>query len=223
MHRSGQALLLWSVLMGATSSTTAQKEAPEPSTLIEAAAIGDEFAVRQFLDEGADINAQGKDGGTALMRAALGGHIETVRMLLAAGADPSIRTEDGWSAMRLAISVNHQDIVTLLRKPQLDMTDAMEATEESSSMEGAPANLNELEAPVLLEQFAPQYPETAHSRKAKEMSSSRSSLRRPARLLQNEYGAASIWNLTVSQWKRRVFGSSDLRNSMAGLSTCSPR
>lgn len=48
-------------------------------------------AVKLLIDAGADVNAAGATGTTALMRAALFGKVEAVRALLAAGADPLLK------------------------------------------------------------------------------------------------------------------------------------
>jgi ankyrin repeat protein len=82
------------------------KEAPTPSAtmnpqqtndpiliarMIQAAEAGDNTTVRQFLAQGADINAQDDRGRTPLMAATHGNHVETVRVLIEAGADINIR------------------------------------------------------------------------------------------------------------------------------------
>src|SRR6516164_5773347 len=57
-----------------------------------------------LLGRGADVNAKGVFGGTALHWAAINGHKDTVAFLLARGADPTIRdakfdsTPEGWAA-----------------------------------------------------------------------------------------------------------------------------
>src|SRR5262245_22757513 len=61
--------------------------------LITAAGRGDTAAVLRLLAEGADINAQGARGRTAVLAATHSNHVETVRALIQAGADVNIRDE----------------------------------------------------------------------------------------------------------------------------------
>ena len=55
-------------------------------SIIQAARDGDLPAVQTLLAEGADINAEDSNGGTALMRASYKGHTEIVKLLLEKGA-----------------------------------------------------------------------------------------------------------------------------------------
>src|SRR6266540_6887564 len=59
------------------------------NALMRAAESGDLKEVQTLLDRGADVNAQGAAGHTALTLAAVAGHMEIVRALLKAGADPN--------------------------------------------------------------------------------------------------------------------------------------
>ena len=70
------------VLFGAAAS------AAEQPSLLEAAEGGDHAAALVALEAGADVNARGPDGTTALIWAAYNGDAELVERLLAAGADP---------------------------------------------------------------------------------------------------------------------------------------
>jgi uncharacterized protein len=69
-----------------------------------------------LLGRGADVNAKGVFGGTALHWAAINGHKDTVAFLVAHGADLTIRdskfdsTPDGWAA-----EGEHEEIRELLR------------------------------------------------------------------------------------------------------------
>ena len=58
--------------------------------LLIAAQRGDVAAVRQALADGADVNARGWAGATALMKAARLGHIEMAQLLLDHGADAQV-------------------------------------------------------------------------------------------------------------------------------------
>ena len=53
---------------------------------------------RLLLEKGAAVDAQRKDGATALMLACLGGHVEAARLLLEKGADRTLGDKDGDTA-----------------------------------------------------------------------------------------------------------------------------
>jgi ankyrin repeat protein len=69
----------------------------------DAAKRGDTPAIVGRLDDGADIDARGEHGMTALMCAVAGGHFETMEVLLRRGADPNAEMPyNGWTAMTWA-------------------------------------------------------------------------------------------------------------------------
>ena len=82
--------------------------------LMKAALTGDRAALKQLLDEGADLNAGDQDGRTALMDATFAGHTKIVEDLLERGADPDAKDLDGWTALMEAASKGHTEIVKLL-------------------------------------------------------------------------------------------------------------
>ena len=55
-----------------------------------------------LLGMGAEVDAEGPNGTTALMMAARGGHTEAVDLLLARGADANHRNQSGASALSWA-------------------------------------------------------------------------------------------------------------------------
>jgi uncharacterized protein len=61
------------------------------STLVSAAARGDVESVRRLLADGAQVDARGRDGRTAVTAAALGDHVDVARVLIDAGADVDLQ------------------------------------------------------------------------------------------------------------------------------------
>ena len=96
-----------------------------------AARRGVSDTVQALLDAGVDVNAQDRDGWSALMMAAnwdpvettfgtepyqvRSNHGETVKMLLAAGAAVNERNNEGQNALMLALEKGRQDVVELLK------------------------------------------------------------------------------------------------------------
>ncbi len=70
--------------------------------------------VQLLLDYGAEVNARGPHGRTALHYAAVGGRTQVIKVLLAHGADPTLRDEQGATALNLARAVNKSESVALL-------------------------------------------------------------------------------------------------------------
>jgi ankyrin repeat protein len=87
--------------------------AAEP-TVREAAARGDRAAALHLLSTGADPDAPGPDGTTALMWAAANDDPELVRALLAAGADAARWNRFGTSAMTEAAIIGSAPVIRLL-------------------------------------------------------------------------------------------------------------
>jgi len=71
--------------------------------------------VRLLLERGADINAKGNDGRTALYLAASGGHGPTVRLLLDRGADHKAKNKNGLTALDSAVLGGYAGTIQLLR------------------------------------------------------------------------------------------------------------
>ena len=73
--------------------------------LFAAAESGNRDQVQRLLAAGVDVNAKGRDGLTALMKACLKGHLEVARVLVNAGADVNARDNYGWSRVAVGFIV----------------------------------------------------------------------------------------------------------------------
>ena len=71
-------------------------------------------AVEVLLAAGADVNAVGNDGTSALMEASHHGFLKVVRVLVFAGADINARDRNGSTALTLACGDGHLDVVQAL-------------------------------------------------------------------------------------------------------------
>ena len=69
--------------------------------------------VKILLERGADPDATGNRGETALINAAYQGHINVVRTLLEKGADATRKNEKGVTALAFARMRRHDKIVSL--------------------------------------------------------------------------------------------------------------
>ena len=68
---------------------------------------------RLFLDKGADVNAQQKEGGTALWNASRKGYAEIVKLLLDKGADVKAKVETGATPLWWPVEQGKVEIVKL--------------------------------------------------------------------------------------------------------------
>jgi ankyrin repeat protein len=82
--------------------------------LLKAAAKGELDKVARHLAHGADANARGKDGGTALHRAAWAGSKNVAELLLEHGAVLGAVDGEGATPLHLAASRGHDDVARLL-------------------------------------------------------------------------------------------------------------
>jgi len=74
--------------------------------LVEAARKGILPAVIAFLARGANVNAVGPGGGSALMWAVARGHADVFDIVMAAGADPDLADNAGLTPRQLAVKKN---------------------------------------------------------------------------------------------------------------------
>jgi ankyrin repeat protein len=91
----------------------AKKDKDGHVPLTAAAVAGDASAVRRLLEAGADANARGQSGYTALAHAARQGHLEVVELLIEHGARVDARYS-GTTALIRAAEGGHLDCVRAL-------------------------------------------------------------------------------------------------------------
>lgn len=72
--------------------------------------------IRFLLEKGADVNAKGQYGVTALMKAAEGGRSENVKLLLEAGADVNAKDDAAETALVYAKERGYLEIVYILKQ-----------------------------------------------------------------------------------------------------------
>jgi hypothetical protein len=92
----------------------------DEALLTASAIIDDSCVLKPLIAAGANPNAMGKDGNTALMNAAGAGLIVNVSVLLEAGADPTKKDLSGRTALAIANErpKPNPEIVSLLEKPK---------------------------------------------------------------------------------------------------------
>jgi ankyrin repeat protein len=81
-------------------------------------AAGEDCAdtIRFLVSRGADVNARGEGGLTALMAAARRGLVPIAELLIASGADPEARNDRDQTAWFYAAMSGQQEFVELLRR-----------------------------------------------------------------------------------------------------------
>lgn len=93
----------------------------DDTALLQAAGTGQDTAVRQLLQRGANAEHLGDDGFTALGAAAFHGHRSTVRLLVRAGADTTRRGSSGQTALHLASVAGQLDVIDELLRLGVDI------------------------------------------------------------------------------------------------------
>ena len=101
--------------MGAACETVHTRDGFRNLPLSRAALRGSAEEINLLLKAGADINAQGEHGYTALHEAVEQGHLDLVKLLIQWGADPSICNVNGDCATSLAQIHADEPISQLLK------------------------------------------------------------------------------------------------------------
>lgn len=110
------ALLFVAVVSVTACAPATDREDPAVTTtadenLLAAASDGDAAGVRGALDDGADPEARGAGGMTALVAATKANHVETARVLIEAGADVNAQDDIQDSAYLYAGARGHDEIL----------------------------------------------------------------------------------------------------------------
>src|SRR5687767_7011070 len=90
------------------------------STLLDAAERSDRATALKLLAKGAEVNAPGPDGTTAIMYAAANDDLELVRALVKAGANVKLKNQFGTSALTEAAIVGSAPVIDALLKAGAD-------------------------------------------------------------------------------------------------------
>jgi hypothetical protein len=90
--------------------------------LLSAAGAGDAAAITAALEAGADIEARGEGGMTALVTATKANHIDAARALIEAGADVNAKDDIQDSAYLYAGARGHDEILRLTLDNGADLT-----------------------------------------------------------------------------------------------------
>lgn len=96
--------------------------------LIKSAQDRDAYALKSFADMEADIDAQDKDGFTALMSAASSGDEKLVELILGYNPNLDLENSNGQTAMMIARSKGYTNIELLLQTPDKTLTFAGESS-----------------------------------------------------------------------------------------------
>ena len=93
-----------------------------------------ERVVEQLLDAGADINARGPSGRSALHAAAESGRTDVVSLLLDRGADMEAATDDGVTPVIAAAQAGQLKVVSLLAERGADLDHANNAGQSARTI-----------------------------------------------------------------------------------------
>ncbi len=112
--RFAYALLVAAILAVASVASAAEL------TLVDAAERGDRATALRILAKGANPNAPGPDGTTAVMWAASNDDLELVRVLIKAGANVTLKNQFGTSALTEAAVIGSAPVIDALLKAGAD-------------------------------------------------------------------------------------------------------
>ena len=82
--------------------------------LIRAVKRGDRTAIKQAINDGADVNGEDLQGWTPLFHAARRGDVDVIRVLIEAGAEVNRGKETGFTALFSAVLEGHSEAVRAL-------------------------------------------------------------------------------------------------------------
>ncbi|OQD95344.1 hypothetical protein PENVUL_c117G02198 [Penicillium vulpinum] len=111
----------WARLHQADRSWDKSPGAPRGSRLYYACLNGLDVPALEFIDRGADVNAQGGSYGNALYAASQGGYQEIVKLLLNKEADVNAQGSEYGNALQATSQGGHQEIVNLLLNKGADV------------------------------------------------------------------------------------------------------
>ena len=106
------------VLAGCGESS---KYSREVTGIWKSAEDGNIEAVKQYLADGADVNARNRHGDSPLGLAALMDHKKIVELLIAKGADVNAATDNGVTPLHTSAGLGHKEIVELLIAKDADV------------------------------------------------------------------------------------------------------
>ena len=89
--------------------------------ILYAAQKGNIKKVKALINAGIDVNAEDKNGNTALMCAAAYGYTDTVNLLIDKGADVNARSNDGVTALMRVAWYGKTDVAKVLIKAGADL------------------------------------------------------------------------------------------------------
>ncbi len=94
------------------------------ATLHEVARNGDVEGLKQYLDQGANLEQPDETGETLLISGALAGQSAVVEILISRGANIHARNRKGLTALHAAAYAGHLEVATLLIRSGADVTDS---------------------------------------------------------------------------------------------------
>ncbi|KAF3254019.1 hypothetical protein TWF192_003533 [Orbilia oligospora] len=127
-------------------------------------------AVKDLLDQGVDVNAQGGEYYTALQAASDGGHEKTVELLLNHGADVNAQGGDFYTALQAASRGSHEKTVELLLNHGADVN-AQDGEYYYTALQAASSGGHEKTVELLLNHGADVNAQNKNDRNALQMAS----------------------------------------------------